>query len=291
MNLTQLQYFCTVAKYQNVTKAANSLYISQPALTKTIKSLESELGAPLFIKKGRGIELTEAGKIFYHRVNNALDLIGKGLDEFRVCAFGKSRLKICISSTPKYSGNIVSGFIKENPDIIVECSNGMNRENYFDYDILIYSDKNVPKGFENIEILDEEMVLLIPKSYKELNKKSFELDELINYPFISDADSSELFRYFMQIFTGKNMIPNIKYKADSLITYVSMIQSELGISYVPKVTFYDIIKEELEPYVSVAKLKGQTYHKKLFIAYNPLKKNENIAAFCEYAKKYSLNFN
>ena len=62
MELNKLYYFYMVAKYQNVTRAARELYISQPALSKTIKSLEKEVGLPLFYKKGRNIFLTDYGE-------------------------------------------------------------------------------------------------------------------------------------------------------------------------------------------------------------------------------------
>ena len=51
MELLQLRYFCVVAKHQNMTKAAAELMISQPALSKTIASLEKELGTPLFVRR------------------------------------------------------------------------------------------------------------------------------------------------------------------------------------------------------------------------------------------------
>ena len=61
MDFNKLYYFHMAAKYQNITKAANELYISQPALTKAIKTLERELEMPLFYKKGKNIYLTYFG--------------------------------------------------------------------------------------------------------------------------------------------------------------------------------------------------------------------------------------
>ena len=57
MELNKLRYFYIVAKYEHMTRAAEEMHIAQPALTKTIKALEDELGVPLFMKKGRNIVL------------------------------------------------------------------------------------------------------------------------------------------------------------------------------------------------------------------------------------------
>ena len=62
MNLQQLYYFRKLAEVQHYTEAAKALYITQPSLSDSISSLESELSVALFQKKGRGIELTKYGQ-------------------------------------------------------------------------------------------------------------------------------------------------------------------------------------------------------------------------------------
>ena len=61
MTLNQLRYFLAVAEHENYRRAAEKLYISQPSLSRSISSLEAELGVLLFDKNGRGIELTKEG--------------------------------------------------------------------------------------------------------------------------------------------------------------------------------------------------------------------------------------
>ena len=64
MNLSQLQYFRTLAKEEHYTRAAQILSITQPSLSHAIAQLEQELGTRLFEKKGRNVVLTRYGKIF-----------------------------------------------------------------------------------------------------------------------------------------------------------------------------------------------------------------------------------
>ena len=72
MNIRYLQYFVTVAKYLNFTKAAKHLYIAQSGLSQSISTLEKALGFPLFIRDTRSVQLTEAGAVFLKDVKELL---------------------------------------------------------------------------------------------------------------------------------------------------------------------------------------------------------------------------
>src|SRR3979411_1723326 len=75
MELRHLRYFCAVAEELHVTRAAQKLHIAPPALTQQIKSLERELGTAVLRRVGRGIELTEAGAIFYKEAQAILERV------------------------------------------------------------------------------------------------------------------------------------------------------------------------------------------------------------------------
>lgn len=67
MELRELRYFVQIAQDQSYTKAANRLFISQPALSKTMKKLEYELGVPLLVVKSNGVFLSDFGQALYER--------------------------------------------------------------------------------------------------------------------------------------------------------------------------------------------------------------------------------
>lgn len=73
MNFSNLEHFVRVAELLNFSKAADSLYMSQPALSKEIKQLESELGFQLFVRESNGVSLTKAGLCYYRGVITILD--------------------------------------------------------------------------------------------------------------------------------------------------------------------------------------------------------------------------
>ena len=79
MNYQHLEYFLKAAEYQHYTRAAEHLHITQPTLTKAILGIEEEIGAPLFMKRGRNIELTKYGSIFFDDAKRSLEEINHGI--------------------------------------------------------------------------------------------------------------------------------------------------------------------------------------------------------------------
>lgn len=81
MNLAQLTYFCHLAKTEHYTRSAESLHVSQSALSHSISSLEKMLGCRLFRKTGRNVQLTDDGRIFLKYVSGGLASIDRGIAE------------------------------------------------------------------------------------------------------------------------------------------------------------------------------------------------------------------
>ena len=82
MEIQQLQYFKTVAQLQHMTRAAEKLSISQPALSKSISNIEQELGIPLFDRQGRSIFLNRHGQLFLESVEVILTEYEKVMKKF-----------------------------------------------------------------------------------------------------------------------------------------------------------------------------------------------------------------
>ena len=78
-----LKYFLTVARMQNITRAAQRLHITQPTLSRQLKQLEDELGAQLLIRGKREVTLTAEGKVLAHKAQDILALITQTTNEIR----------------------------------------------------------------------------------------------------------------------------------------------------------------------------------------------------------------
>lgn len=82
MEIRELKYFLAVAREENITKAADFLFISQPSLTRQIQNMEKEVGQPLFVRAGRKMVLTEAGLLLRKRAEEIVDLYDKAEHEW-----------------------------------------------------------------------------------------------------------------------------------------------------------------------------------------------------------------
>ena len=96
VNLELYRVFYTVAKCGSLTKAAEELYISQPAVSQSIKQLESQLGISLFNRTHRGMELSaQGGKVIFHKIEQALSLFGEAetmISQINTSATGTIRI-------------------------------------------------------------------------------------------------------------------------------------------------------------------------------------------------------
>ena len=94
-NLSSYRIFYTVANTGNISKAAKELYISQPAISKSIQKLEESVGCKLFSRSSRGVVLTDEGKLLYEHVSEAFETLTMGEEKLkRSIELGVGHLKI-----------------------------------------------------------------------------------------------------------------------------------------------------------------------------------------------------
>lgn len=124
-NLTSYRIFYAAANAGNISKAAKELYISQPAISKSIQKLEESLGCKLFFRSSRGITLTEEGKLMYSYVKHAFETLSLGEEKLQQSMeLGIGHLKIGVSSTLcKYLLlPYLKAFMKRHPHISISIA-------------------------------------------------------------------------------------------------------------------------------------------------------------------------
>ena len=88
MRTAQLEYFKAVARSLNFTRAAEECHVAQPAISQQIRALENELGFDLFIRSTKGVNLTDAGRVYYHETIGVLDALERSVKRARAIADG-----------------------------------------------------------------------------------------------------------------------------------------------------------------------------------------------------------
>lgn len=153
-NLNNYIIFHTVAKCGNISRAAKELFISQPAISKSILKLEAELGTTLFHRNSRGVSLTEQGHLLYEYVERALDNLDQGEETVRKYSetgMGHIRIGVSTSLCRYVLIDYLKDFIKENPNIriSIDCHSTMNTINLLkndSIDIGLICNTDLPKG-------------------------------------------------------------------------------------------------------------------------------------------------
>ena len=125
MNLKHLSYFVDISKRESFTKAADDIYVSQSALSKSVKSLEQELNVTLIDRTSKSFNLTEEGRILYVEGEKLLQYIDESLDEI-IEKIHRSRRRLRIGVPPVistvYFSQLLFRFIKQYPNIELEIS-------------------------------------------------------------------------------------------------------------------------------------------------------------------------
>ena len=158
VNLELYRVFYTVAKCGSLTKAAEELYISQPAVSQAVKQLESQLGGPLFNRTHKGMELTEpGGKEVFRSVEQALKLIDKAEKTYASLKDEATGvIKICASDT--VIKHFLLPYIKEYnlryPEVKLSFINGTSLET-----VAKLKNKKGDLGFINLPLEDKTLNL------------------------------------------------------------------------------------------------------------------------------------
>lgn len=125
MNLKHLSYFVDISKRESFTKAADDIYVSQSALSKSVKSLEQELNVTLIDRTSKSFNLTEEGRILYVEGEKLLQYIDESQDEI-IEKIHRSRRRLRIGVPPVistvYFSQLLFRFIKQYPNIELEIS-------------------------------------------------------------------------------------------------------------------------------------------------------------------------
>ena len=123
VNFELYKLFYNVAKNKNITKTANELMMSQPGVSKAIKTLEEQLGCSLFVRSKSGVSLTEEGKVFYDEIKSAIEIIDNAeqkLLEMLNLDYGFLNIGISNTLTQKYLLPYIEKFYEKYPNINIK---------------------------------------------------------------------------------------------------------------------------------------------------------------------------
>lgn len=244
------EIFYTVAQYQSFSKAAEALYISQPAISKAIKTLEDYLEIQLFTRTSKGIALTPEGISFLEYVKKALEILNAGqqkLHKLQTLQAGQLRLGVSPTLGTYFLLPKLKGFTAKYPNIQLQITNDSSTTTLKllkngDIDLAIVSSY---QGYETLSYLPikriEDIFVCSPDYFAQI--KHMQLDELCeNACFLFESTKSVTRLHIEKILVEKNLPIHPNIVASDMNFLVQCAKLGLGITFVVK----DFVSEELK---------------------------------------------
>jgi len=245
-------YFLQIVECKSISRAAERLYISQPALTKYLRNLETDLGIRLFVRTQGELKITDAGKYYYEyvqHVKNEERNLRTRISEIQFEGRANLRIGMPLWRSSVMLPDFLLHFLREYPLISVELVEGsaakleaalMNE----DVDLCIM---NLPVNYANVSYLPvaEEYIYLVGSRENELVKKicagnpdcvhpNVDIRQFAQQPFVLTQPGQHITEYINTMLSRNDMVLNCILRTSNVTTAVNMAACNLGFTFIPE---------------------------------------------------------
>lgn len=295
-SLSCYRIFYTVAKTGNISKAAKELYISQPAISKSIQKLEESMNCELFRRSSRGVSLTEDGELLYSHVKVAFETLALGEDRLRnSIELGVGHLKIGVSSTLcKYMLlPYLKEFIKLYPhiNISITCQSTNDtlkllEENKIDVGLI-----GKPESLKNIDfyyLAEIKDIFVATKDYlRNLKARGVKEDRILQSSTIMLLDKNNMTRQYIDDYLQENhIVVQDSIDISSMDLLIEFAKISVGVACVIR----EFVKKELADGSLIEIPLGFPIHKReVGFAYKKsVKPSKSLELFVNFYKSHEL---
>lgn len=241
-NFENYRTFYFVAKYGNITAAAEALYSEQPNVTRAIKNLERDLGCVLFARSNKGVTLTPEGEMLYRRVAIAYEQIAAAEEELsRHNGFEEGLLRIGVSETALHEV-LLSALVRYHalyPKIKFSLVNLTNtqaisavKNQSVDF-VLISTPFSLDKSLKSVPIKRFQDIVVCGERYRYLTGEKVSFRELTGLCIVSVNKTTKTYEYYRTLFRryGLEFAPEIEVSTSNQI--LPIVKNNLGIGFIP----------------------------------------------------------
>jgi LysR family hydrogen peroxide-inducible transcriptional activator len=243
MELHQLRYFVAVAREGSMTRAAASLFLAQPTLSVQIRKLEQDVGAPLFERLARRVQLTAAGEAFLEHAERALAEVERGRERVAEVA-GVRQGRVSVGVLPSVGAHllpaVLAAFRAEHPGVVVRIvEHDVSRE----FEQLVQSgelDMAVTRmpvtlaGLGSQTLVREPVVALVPPDHPVRDRSEVALRELADADFVCMRSGYGLRELADQLCVGAGFAPRVVIETGQLSIVQGMVRSGIGVALLPR---------------------------------------------------------
>lgn len=241
MQLTQLEGFREVVRAGKLNAAAAALFITQPALTARIRSLEEEVGTPLFVRTARGMKLTEAGRAFLPYAERVLGLVGEARQAVSDLRAGYAG-RLLIGAAPAVSTYvlpaILGAFEAKYPRIRLGVRTGHTEEIL---ELVLRGDVQLGLGrpirhpdVQLHSLFDDEMLLVVSPRHPFARRGVARMADLARDRLILFDRTSSYHDLTSALFRQAGVVPEGLMELDNIEAAKHMVQEGLGVALLPR---------------------------------------------------------
>lgn len=243
INYELYKVFYHVAKQLSFSQAAEELYISQSAVSQSIKSLEEELETQLFIRTTKNVTLTKEGKILFDHIKPAFNLIKNGEQNLEaINSFKQGEIHIGANDTicKYFLLPYLKRFHELYPQIHIQITNRTSakcvellKEGAVDLIITNLPNHKITEFMEVTEIFTFQDLFIAGKKYSELCSEEISITELKDYPILMLEENTTTRTFFNHLMDRLDLELNPEVELGSVDLLIEMAKIGLGISFVP----------------------------------------------------------
>ena len=242
MTLHQLKIVAAVARHRSITNAARELNISQPSVFQQVKSLEQSCGVKLYVKSGKGIELTPEGKKFEAEVSEILQRIERLEEKYRSARSAtREILSIGGSHAPSVSilPSLLGTFKKRHPDLQVNLQTRSSRaiellvlNGKIDVAVITHPSSDVV-GYQREPFRNEKVVIFASTGHRLARKRRWSLLDIARQPLIihkaTSGRTGAATLDLLQHIEGLGVAPNVMMECNSAEAVKSAVMERMGV--------------------------------------------------------------
>lgn len=239
MELMQLKYFQTVAQVGKISDAAQSLFISAPALSASISRLEKELGMALFDRTNNSIRLNRQGEIFLRYVNQIFSNLDCAKAELQqsIMHHGQHVSIACVASTQWV--DMITAFSQEHPHFTLSCTNVKRSELAANglpvqHNFLFAAEEDVPAFYagelDSLVLFEDHPVVMVHKDHPMAAMESVSLLDVIGQQIFLPMSNYPLYDHLVSLFASAD-VPFPAGNAYSHLAAQQMVANGLGVAF------------------------------------------------------------
>ena len=282
MEIGQLRYFYEAARLEHITKAAESLHVAQPALTKAIKNLEDELGVKLFYKSGRCVKLTEYGKFLKERAEHILrelDNLPQTVEMLEDVQDKTVWINVLAAST--FVTDVIIKFKKIYPEVIFKMT---QKENEIGADVSVLTNPVRFSGHIRARksgVVEERVYVAVPVDSELAKNEEVDLADLRFSQFIT-LSGSRRFRPLCDAYCEyAGFKPQVVFESDSLIAVKNLIAAGVGVAFWPEFTWGKPDKR----HIKLLRVKNPDCQREIFVLLSADKNSNMTETFFDFLLK------